>query len=120
MKAQVDVYHLILTSMAGTEKPEDPYPIADVSQRADRGHASVNGMLGTLASSTSLYDYRRQMFVPAKELFSVMGFPNVNAECMAGHEVASLMGNSMATPPLVLIFLPLLKALGMFVQEDDL
>ena len=50
MKAQADVYDVILKKMAtDSDKDEtDLYPIAELSQSTDRGVATINGIVRSL------------------------------------------------------------------------
>ena len=112
MKAQADVCYLALNNLVSKEATEAPYRIADIGQRADRGNFSVDGLLGTFATSTRIFDYERKLFLDGQELFAVMGFDQVDYEGITPHECADLLGNAMATTPVVQVMIPLLKFLG--------
>ena len=118
LKAQADVYHMALSSLCAKELEVGcpttllPYRVADIGQRCDRGFYTIDGSLGTFASSSSLFDFERESFFSNEELFAVMGFDVVDFKGLSAGEVVDLLGNAMATPPLVQVLLPVLKALG--------
>ena len=72
--------------------------------------------VGTFATSSSYYAYERMRFFSSEELLQIMGFGKICLHGMNATEIAIVMGNSMATPSLVIVLVPVLIAIGALVK----
>ena len=116
LRGQIDIYEAILRDIPRSG-PEH-YCVADVSQSANRGCYKTNGAAPTLTTSTQLWDYEKHKFLDPSVLMSIHGFPGYDFTGCTEKEAARIVGNSMAASSLVIVFLPLLKALGYLSPES--
>ncbi|CAE7401932.1 unnamed protein product [Symbiodinium sp. CCMP2592] len=116
MRAQIDVYQLIIAHMKEGLHPDvadSLHAVADVGQSAERGHVHLHGDLPCLTTSSRLFDYQSRRFLLPAELAASMGMGRVDFRGLTLSQSSAILGKSMATTTLAILFLPLLKCLQM-------
>ena len=112
-----------LTGMAWPLEPETESPLRQSqAQRSLNLSVSVLRLtvtqIGCLTTNGKWFDFKRGVFLTSAELFRVFGFPAVDLVDFGPSNTAHLLGNAMATPPLIVCFIPLLKHLGFLAESS--
>ena len=114
-KAQADVYDFILKQADGEcSGHPDFFALADLSQSANRGHVSVNGLVGTLTTSTRLWSFQHGRFLSAKGHLRILGWDssNVDVRGLSERDLYDLTGNAMSLAQLAKVIYPLVRHFG--------
>ena len=114
MRAQVDVYDLIMKKAAREFMGDASqlHCVADTGQSADRGGCRCDGSIPTTTSSTSLYSFAMHRFIDPPELHRMHGFDGYNFCGLSKQEALSLVGNGMVPTSVAIVLVPVLKHLG--------
>ena len=92
--------------------------LADVSQCLSRKPWSVDGVLPSLTTSSSIFSYERQRLLSVLEFYRIMGFETEklpDLESMLPSKLQSLIGEAMAMPSIGLVLGALVTELpGLF------
>lgn len=117
-QAQVDAYDEIISAKAKrASTSEDAYTMldGDVSQSARRGHKSLNGVWGTLMTSSKLARFGEDACIPGPQAhLQMLGFETSSLTLLglSDSDVRELAGNAMSFTQVCKVLLPILRKIG--------
>ena len=90
VKATVDVLSQVVN--------ESGFPVADVSQRADRCHVRSDGTVPTLMTTSNVFAFKKQGFISCETLAKTMGYSHARFTHLPPTTKRKLVGNGFIVP----------------------